>query len=112
MPRKHKVIIFFLALLCCISYNEINKYFVRKSNPSNELRNAKSVVYGSTIWSIDNYWYLTQTRNFLTGKGFLLDSQKSHTAVRRTPGYSIFYMLHIVLFGEKYAHRVIPYSQS
>jgi len=112
MFKKHKVLIFFLSLLCCISYNEINKYLVRKNNPSNELRNGKSVVQGSTIWSIDNFWYLTQPKNFLEGKGFLLDPQNSHTAVRRTPGYSIFYMIHMVLFGEKYAHRIIPYSQS
>jgi len=112
LSNKHKILIFILALLCCISYNEINRYFVRKNNPSNELRNSKSVVHGSTIWSIDNFWYLTQPKNFLEGKGFLLDPQNSQTAVRRTPGYSIFYMIHLVLFGETYTHRIIPYSQS
>jgi len=112
MPKRSSVLIFFVSLLCCISYNEINKYFVKKNNPSNELRNAKSVVHGSTIWSIDNFWYLTQPKNFLEGKGFLLDPQNPYTAVRRTPGYSIFYLTHLVLFGEKYAHRIIPYSQS
>ena len=112
MPKSSRVVIFFLSLLCCISYNEINKYFVKKNNPANELRNTKSVVYGSTIWSIDNFWYLTQPKNFLEGKGFLLDPQNPYTAVRRTPGYSIWYMIHILLFGEKYAHKIIPYTQS
>jgi hypothetical protein len=112
MPKRSRVLIFFLSLLCCISYNEINKYFVRENNPSNELRNAKSVVHGSTIWSVDNFWYLTQPKNFLEGKGFLLDPQNPYTSVRRTPGYSIFYLTHVVLFGEKYAHRIITYSQS
>ena len=112
LSKRHKVLIFFFSLLCCICYNEINKYFVKRDNPSNELRNTKSVVHGSTIWTIDNFWYLTQPKNFLEGKGFLLDPKSPHTAVRRTPGYSIFYMVHLALLGEKYTHRIIPYSQS
>ena len=71
---------------------------------------AASDVYKRQSWSIDNFWYLTQSRNYLDGKGLMLDPQNAYTAVRRTPGYPIFYMLHVYLLGEKSAHRVLPYT--
>ncbi|MBP6334700.1 MAG: glycosyltransferase family 39 protein [Bacteroidia bacterium] len=112
MTNRTKIFLFSYAFSICILYNEINRNLLAESSQSGESKNATSLVHNGTIWSIDNFWYLTQSRNYLDGKGLMLDPQNAYTAVRRTPGYPIFYMLHVYLLGEKSAHRVLPYTQS
>ncbi len=73
---------------------------------------ADGILYGSTLVSPDNVWYLNQFKNYLNGLGFTIDPLDPIYAVRRTPGYPIFYGLHYMLFGEAWAHKIIPYTQS
>ena len=73
---------------------------------------ADGILYGSTLVSPDNVWYLNQFKNYLNGLGFTIDPLDPIYAVRRTPGYPMFYGLHYMLFGEAWAHKIIPYTQS
>lgn len=73
---------------------------------------SDGVLYGSTIYSPDNAWYLNQIKNYLDGLGFTIDPLDPIYAVRRTPGYPLFYGVHYVLLGESGAHNLIPYTQT
>jgi len=70
------------------------------------------IIYASTLGSPDNDWYLNQIKNYLNGLGFTIDPLDPVYAVRRTPGYPVFYGLHYLLLGESGAHKVIPYTQT
>ncbi len=70
------------------------------------------LIHGSTIDNVDNIWYLNQVKNYMSGDGFTIDPDDPIMSVRRTPGYPLFYGVHYSLFGEEYAHKIIPYTQT
>ncbi len=91
---------------------EYNNYKIRQHNPSNQERNAASLVYDQTIYSIDNEYYLSPVNNYLEGKGW-----KRGTAVsdgdyfRRVPGYSIVYFGFVKIFGKPTGHLLLKIFQ-
>lgn len=101
------VLSFFFAFLI----NEVNLSYIKSTNPSNISINMGSTMYGHTVWSIDNNWYLPQIKNLLNGDGFTLDTHNPELKVRRTPVYPLFYGAHYVLFGEAHSFLLIKYSQ-
>lgn len=102
---------FLLAFAFGLALNELNLRYIESHNPANAPLNNFSTVHGFTVWSIDNAWYLPQIARFLEGRGFTLDPDDPRMAVRRSPGYPLFYGLHRVLFGERGSFFVIRYSQ-
>jgi hypothetical protein len=70
------------------------------------------ILFGATLDSPDNAWYINQIKNYLDGLGFTIDPLDPIYSVRRTPGYPIFYGIHYLLLGEEGAHIVIPYTQT
>lgn len=103
--------VFLLALGFGWTVNELNLRYIRAHNPADLPINSKSTVYGYTVWSIDNAWYLPQVRHFLEGRGFTSDPDDPRRAVRRSPVYPLFYGVHYLLFGERYSFFVIRYTQ-
>ncbi len=69
------------------------------------------ILFGSTLSSPDNAWYLNQIVNYVNGFGFTIDPLDPIYSVRRTPGYPIFYGIHYLLLGEIGAHKVITFTQ-
>lgn len=112
MTLRFKLLWFFIALGFGLLINEVNLHYVKANNPENAERNTKSTVYGYTIWSIDNSWYLPQIKNLVAGQGYTSDLDNPEMRVRRTPGYPLFYGLHYLIFGEKYSFLAIRYTQS
>lgn len=112
MTLRFKLLWFFIALGFGLLVNEANLYYVKANNPQNVESNTKSTVYGYTIWSIDNSWYLPQIKNLVAGHGYTSDPDNPEMRVRRTPGYPLFYGLHYLIFGEKYSFLAIRYTQS
>lgn len=102
---------FVLAFAFGLAVNELNLHYIRSYNPADTPLNTKSTVHGFTVWSIDNAWYLPQIHRFLDGRGFTLDPDDPRMAVRRSPGYPLFYGLHRILFGERGSFFVIRYTQ-
>lgn len=111
--KKELLFIAVLTLIFSIGINEANLSYIKLKNPTNENVNSASAstVYGYTVWSIDNSWYLPQIKNFLNGDGFNLEPKNPEMAVRRTPVYSLFYGAHYLLFGEQYSFFFIRYTQ-
>lgn len=113
MKKKLLLFILFLFAFCnCIIINKINIIELKKVNPSNSEINTGALVNNSTIWSIDNIWYITPALNYLKHGVYAIDVNNPLTKVRRTPGYPIFLGIHFMLFGEDNAYDVIPYTQS
>ena len=71
-----------------------------------------NILYGSTLVSPDNIWYLSQIKNYVNGLGFTIDPLDPIYSVRRTPGYPLFYGLHYIIFDEAGAHKIIPFTQT
>jgi len=69
------------------------------------------ILFGTTLSSPDNAWYLNQIVNYVNGFGFTIDPLDPIYSVRRTPGYPIFYGIHYLLFGAIGAHKVITFTQ-
>ncbi len=103
------VYLFFVILFYSIFVNIIN---INITEDSSDGRYSHELVHDSTRWSIDNPWYTTQIKNYVSGDGFTIDGSDPGASVRRTPGYPLFYGFHYILFGEETAHRILPYSQS
>jgi len=103
--------VFVLAFAFGLVVNELNLRYIRSHNPTDAPLNTRSTVHGFTVWSIDNAWYLPQIHWFLEGRGFTLGPDDPRMAVRRSPGYPLFYGLHRILFGERGSFFVIRYSQ-
>jgi len=103
--------VFIYAFLIAIASNEINLFYVKRNNPENITKNTKSTVEGFTIYSIDNMWYLPQIENIIDGSGLTINPDEPEYYVKRTPGYSLFYGIHYVLFGKKYSFLLIRYIQ-
>ncbi|MBT5399027.1 hypothetical protein HOL24_00635 [bacterium] len=101
--------LFFFVLLFSIVVNSLNNNAIKKDVAS---RYQSELVYDSTVRSVDDPWYTTQIKNYVLGEGFTIDSSDPVMSVRRTPGYPLFYGAHYMLFGEEYAHKIIPYTQS
>jgi hypothetical protein len=67
-------LIILLSSLCYTFFlNTINIESIKKQNPENLQQNARSLVYNSTVYSIDNYWYLSQFKNLLKHGSFTVD---------------------------------------
>lgn len=109
MKKKSQWRIFFIALTFCLVVNYINKAYLPVTTSS---QNSKSLVYGSTIYSIDNEWYLNPAVNYIKYGIYAVDVGNDYTKVRRAPGYPVFYGLHYILFGENWAHHLIVFTQS
>ena len=102
---------FLLAFFIGVVVNFYNIKVIKTANPSNITDNARSLKYNKTIYSIDDYWYLPQIKNFINGNGFTYDTSSTLNMVRRTPIYPMFYGVHYVLFGEKGSHAAIRWTQ-
>ena len=106
-------LIILLSSLCYTFFlNTINIESIKKQNPENLQQNARSLVYNSTVYSIDNYWYLSQFKNLLKHGSFTVDPNKQFYEVRRTPVYPTFYGIHYWLFGEESSFYYIRFTQA
>jgi len=104
---KYQITIFIVVFLFSVVANITNINIVL-----NMYGDDGSILFGSTLDSPDNAWYLSQIKNYLNGMGFTIDPLDPIYAVRRTPGYPLFYGVHYYLFGESVAHNIIPYTQT
>lgn len=111
MKKHHLLCIFFTALFFSFLINELNLSYIKSINENNILINGKSTVHSSTVWSVDNSWYLPHIENILNGEGYTLDPREPEMRVRRTPVYPLFYGGLYYLFGEKNCHFFIRYIQ-
>lgn len=117
MPQdsSNKNFIFLVILLSAIvnfSFLEYNNYLIRKSNPGNTSINAKSLVYGQTVFSVDNEYYLSPVDNFLQGKGWKRSPGVSNgDYFRRVPGYSVIYLTFVKIFGYPAGHLFLKIFQ-
>ncbi len=109
---KSSIIVFFVTLVFSVCVNELNLREIRKNNPENDLLKNRTLVHNSTIYNVDNIWYLNQFKNYLSGNGFTADPGKPYYEVRRTPVYPLFYGLHYYFFGEERSYFYIRYTQS
>ncbi|MDB5227539.1 MAG: hypothetical protein JWN78_1732 [Bacteroidota bacterium] len=115
MKKEHrKIAICLLIISLCYTYlvNCVNIHHIKKENPQNLQNNARSLVYNSTIYSIDNYWYVNNIKNFISSGRFTVDTTKKNYEVRRTPVYPIFYGLHYMAFGEEKSYYFIRFTQA
>ncbi|MFN8236621.1 MAG: glycosyltransferase family 39 protein [Chitinophagales bacterium] len=111
LNKKYILLYFIIVLVYAFGINEWNIRSVKKFNPDNITDNSGSLVYGHTLYSIDNIWYVSQIKNYLNGDGFTVDPNKTHYSVRRTPVYPLFYGAHYLLFGEEGSYCWIRYTQ-
>lgn len=109
--RKYVIVLFFAVAIFSLVFNEYNRKVIIKNNHLNIETNDRSLVYNSTIFSVDNDWYLPQIKNFTNGKGFTSNPNKPHYDVRRTPVYPMFYAIHYILFGETKSFFFIRFTQ-
>ncbi len=109
--KKIIIFLFFAVAIFSLVFNEYNNKLIRENNPLNIDSNNRSLVYNSTVYSIDNEWYLPQIKNFINGKGFTSNPNKPHYDVRRTPIYPIFYSIHYLIFGETKSYYFIRFTQ-
>lgn len=109
--KKYVVFLFFAVAIFSLVFNEYNRKNIKDNNPLNIETNGRSLVYNSTIFSIDNEWYLPQIKNFFNGNGFTSNTNKAHYDVRRTPVYPIFYSIHYLIFGEAKSYFFIRFTQ-
>jgi hypothetical protein len=98
--RKFMVLVMALATIFSFAFLELNNQAIRKANPANIVDNAKSLVHGQTIFSIDNEYYLSPVDNYLDGKGWRRTwAVGDGDYVRRVPGYSLLYLAFVKVFG-------------
>lgn len=109
---KVSSVLFVVSLAYTLGLNKLNTHYIKLQNPSNTESNAQSLVYGSTVYSIDNYWYVNHIKNYLTNGRFTVDTSKVKYEVRRTPVYPMFYGMHYLLFGEEKSYYFIRFSQA
>jgi 4-amino-4-deoxy-L-arabinose transferase-like glycosyltransferase len=110
MKKKYLFYFFFIAFFNALLFNLINIHYLKKDKSNRG--NPYGLVHGGTIYSVDNYWYLTPAINFIEKDNYSHDLSNNHFKVRRTPGYPLFYGIHYYLFGAEMAHKVIGYTQS
>ena len=109
--RKYVIVLFFAVAIFSLVFNKYNNKIITENNPLNIEYNSRSLVNNSTIFSIDNEWYLPQIKNFINGNGFTSNPNKTHYDVRRTPIYSMFYGIHYLVFGEAKSYFFIRFTQ-
>ena len=113
--QQDKKFIFFVILLSAVinfSFLEYNNYLIRQANPANIEANAKSLVYGQTVFSVDNEYYLTPVDNFLSGKGWKRSPAVGNGGYfRRVPGYSTVYLIFVKVFGYETGHLFLKIFQ-
>jgi hypothetical protein len=102
------VILFFATT--SFFYNYTNVEYV-KNMLSHNLPATVDLKYGYTYTGPDDFNYVDPAKNFVNGKGYIIDTTNQYLNVRRTPGYSVFYGVHYVIFGEKYSYYTIRFSQ-
>src|SRR6185503_14639978 len=68
-----------------VALNELNLARVRRENPDNAERNARSTMYGHTVWSPDNTYYVPPIKSLLAGRGYAIDPDNPLTRTRRVP---------------------------
>lgn len=105
--NRDAILIFMVSFFFAISANHANIQVTHLMYGSSD-----DILFGSTLNSPDNSWYLNQIKYFMNGFGFTIDPLDPIYAVRRTPGYPIFYGLHYIILGESGAHKFIPYTQT
>ena len=111
VSKKYLLLALFFLALFALGLNEYNNHLIRRNNTENSLKNARSLMYNSSVYSIDNVWYVSQIKNYLNGNGFTVNPEKSNYSVRRTPVYPLFYGLHYILFGEAGSYNYIRFTQ-
>ena len=99
-----------LALYIFI-WNKWNIDYIRSNSLKDKNYSSWSLAYNSTIFSIDNYWYTSQIKNYLKTRSFTVDPHIYRYDVRRTPVYPLFYGFHYILFGESGSYQYIRYTQ-
>jgi hypothetical protein len=104
--------IYLILLLFVFSFSIVVNLLNIDTMQNSADRYGNELVHNSTIWSVDNPWYVTQIKNYLNGDGFTINPEDPIMSMRRTPGYPLFYGAHYALFGEEIAHKIIPYTQS
>jgi len=106
------LILIILALLSALVVNESNLHFIEKENPTNELINCESTLFGKTVWSVDNIYYLSPAENYIKGNGWKSSTTLGKgTYFRRVPGYSILYYGFRKIFGKLHGVQFLKYFQ-
>lgn len=111
LSKKQLFLSAIIIAIYALALNEWNLHTIRKENPSNNLKNTRSIVFNSTVFSIDNSWYVSQIKNYLNGDGFTVDPKMHNYTVRRTPAYPLFYGFHYIVFGEEKSYFFIRFTQ-
>ncbi len=111
-PKKYLFFLFFVSVFYTVLITQVNIHFIKKTNPTNKESNARSLVHNSTVYSIDNYWYVNHVKNYLQYHKFTVDVKMPLYEVRRTPIYPLFYGFHYWLFGEENSFFFIRFSQT
>lgn len=109
MKSAYIFILFLFILIHSVLINEFNNNVIRKSVSTN--KNSSSLIFNSSVSSVDNYWYTNQIKNYVAGKGFTINPNDEHSFVRRTPVYPMFYGIHYLLFGEAGSYFFIRFTQ-
>ncbi|MBK9329967.1 MAG: glycosyltransferase family 39 protein [Sphingobacteriales bacterium] len=112
IPKKYFLLLFFVSISYTVLVTQVNIHFIKKTNPANKESNARSLVHNSTVYSIDNYWYVNHVKNYLQYHKFTVDVKMPLYEVRRTPIYPLFYGLHYWLFGDENSFFFIRFSQT
>jgi len=108
---KELVLLLSLSAVATLSINLSNLYLIKKDNPDNIPLNARSTFQGVTVFSVDNEYYITPPENFISGKGWKRTSLYQNSGepagkggyFRRTPGYSLWYLLFRAFLPQKTA---------
>lgn len=103
ITNRQKALLFFIPLICWFVLNELNlKYAISLDKTHYNYVNANP----------DTEFYTMQIENYMAGNGFTYDANNpTEMAVRRTPGYPLFYALHYVVFGKEGSYWAIRYTQ-
>ena len=110
--KKFLLLLIISAAIFNFSFLEYNNYLIRKDNPGNIERNAGSIAYGQTIYSVDNEYYITPVENYLSGNGWKRGVGTANgDYFRRVPGYSIVYLFFTGIFKEGTAHLLLKIFQ-
>ena len=111
ISKKQVLLASIIIAIYALALNEWNVSLIKKDNPANATKNARSIVHNSAIFCIDNIWYVSQIKNYLNGNGFTVNPKMHNYTVRRTPAYPLFYGLHYSLFGEDKSYFFIRFTQ-
>src|SRR5438270_7563905 len=109
---KTLLLLVLIALLLNFTFLQCNLNLIKRDNPKNENISARSIVQNQTIYSVDNEYYLSPVDNYLKGKGWMRDPAVSNgDFFRRVPGYSLFYLFFIKVFGYKLGFFLLKWTQ-